>query len=1000
MRSMILFFLVLGAWANSTPFLTKDELKQMSSTQIQVLRMSYIKFLIQVENDVIFNLKDSPSKRTSFLQHIKIFEEAKAALNGQGCFFGGWQSKIENGFCVHPRKTQPAYQECPGGKFRCDQHLFGKDTCVAPQNPRFGNLTNDCFEASKDKFNPDDLVNNEDLQNKLRRLQAGATQFCNANPDYDACDALQRRVREVRGVAPEDIEDQLSSINEDLEGINNDGGPKQSECDPRSNLSSTCPATTNKALIGHSHGGAYEGFQVIRSKISGTEHASTPKEFCAQYVNPEEYFQSPGDLAKLVNSDQGRELGFLPGNFHETSTSCVGSYSQFRAKKWIKFDDTTLGNRGANLAKTFAVADLAIKDRKLSMASLNLQAGITEMDFILNNKTDIDCKSSPYTATQMDCLSAKSCEGDTEFSILNQYLRITKELLVEKRKAENGDDSQTLKDIKDSAPWIEHGDIRLKDYLDKDGSFNESNSEKLKAAISKGLHNIRAELKEKLDQVSLASNCLRNSQGVDKGCENIDKTLDEHAYLDPDPSLIEEPQMKSIFQYHQCVEDKTDSIEGINDIVQDIAITSALMVTPMGVAGLARGLYSAGKIGGKLARRGALALNAATAGADLYYGHHLFNETHESCSGYNTIQPEKEEKLSSCSKIGRAAAVAAVNRSCALEYIGASVGVIFPMVSLLRYGKSAHQIRAYSELEKASDLKALPAPSDFTPSGVLRKPADKFNDMIVAAPKKPKKFLQEGAQTFISRGGDELEEAYIKSINGNRVTVQTKTGLKELEIGDLTQVVKDFSKIKKGSEVVFKRPGAYNTKGRVVSREGDKFVIEYLDNGAVTQITRGIKDILSSTGVNLYKQGTKVRTGFPRFITGEIDKVDEVYAYIKTKKGKIKKVALEKVKPIGHSNLSISKARLKEAETGWKDIKGNTQNSPYNTKAPLDDYGVKFRDSNAALEALDIIGLKNPQSVKEIRKVLIETANQMRNDSEKYIRFRDAAMYLTKNFPQ
>jgi uncharacterized membrane protein YphA (DoxX/SURF4 family) len=225
MRLLIAVFLF--SIGSSASVLNSQDIRELNFNQLQKLRYSYIQFLYGVE-------KDYPDEVSSLFDSWGIMKSAYAN-DGTLCFFGGWPSKYEGKYCRAPWKRkddqlvkqyggyQPSSACGAPDEFRCNPTLFGKPSgekngvqevngvqvnfspaknqdagyCVKT-NGTYKNLTQKCEQASRDSIN--DVINSyEENPEELDKFTKAIADFCKMKPDYDACDDLAKRVKDITG---------------------------------------------------------------------------------------------------------------------------------------------------------------------------------------------------------------------------------------------------------------------------------------------------------------------------------------------------------------------------------------------------------------------------------------------------------------------------------------------------------------------------------------------------------------------------------------------------------------------------------------------------------------------------------------------------------------------------------------------------------------------------------------------------------------------------------
>ncbi len=122
-------------------YISKAVVKNASFNRLQQIRFEYMKFLMRAEKDQKFTF--SKKEKNQYLDKIVsliLIDNAVAIQSGDMCFFGGWPSKMNSGYCSSPWKTKTdkeviAYGGYKNGsacgannEFRCNPVLFGSPT--------------------------------------------------------------------------------------------------------------------------------------------------------------------------------------------------------------------------------------------------------------------------------------------------------------------------------------------------------------------------------------------------------------------------------------------------------------------------------------------------------------------------------------------------------------------------------------------------------------------------------------------------------------------------------------------------------------------------------------------------------------------------------------------------------------------------------------------------------------------------------------------------------
>jgi hypothetical protein len=219
-------------------YISAPVVKNASFNRMQQIRFEYVKFLMRVEKDgkYKFDPKQTPDYLESFVK-LLLIDNAEAIQTGDLCFFGGWPSKMNSGYCTSPWKTKTDTEVTSYGgyaqnsacgaqdEFRCNPVLFGSPTkgIIAKGSPingvevnfspkKNGNapgycvktggtyteLTEKCEKASRGSIN--DLMDKyRENPEELEKFSKAIDKFCHSMPHYDACDDLNKRLKELHG---------------------------------------------------------------------------------------------------------------------------------------------------------------------------------------------------------------------------------------------------------------------------------------------------------------------------------------------------------------------------------------------------------------------------------------------------------------------------------------------------------------------------------------------------------------------------------------------------------------------------------------------------------------------------------------------------------------------------------------------------------------------------------------------------------------------------------
>lgn len=218
MKNLIItlsFFLLLPLTGHANGLMKFKKVKQgevapkiqnrVSYEYALAMRNAFVKFLIKLEEDTnAGKVTRSQSQKIieSLSNNLFIADAYAAATPGRlptdaPCFVGGWKSKINSeGTC---QSDQRAKSGCPKNELKCNNELFGENTCVQKD---LNNFTKNCVAASAGKIEEiTTALRNQ--PNKIQDLSEEIEGFCTAwntvkQRLYPGCTELKKRVADIQ----------------------------------------------------------------------------------------------------------------------------------------------------------------------------------------------------------------------------------------------------------------------------------------------------------------------------------------------------------------------------------------------------------------------------------------------------------------------------------------------------------------------------------------------------------------------------------------------------------------------------------------------------------------------------------------------------------------------------------------------------------------------------------------------------------------------------------
>ena len=653
-KSLLVFILIfsnLTLAQNKSKFSLKD-LKNLSSVEASRLYSAYIKFLVSIENEQIthkdFDLKEQKQVFNYFRKVLIKNAYSAGSLTGDMCFFGGYPSNIVNGYCTHPKNISSVGYDssgCENGKFKCTPVFFGDNVCVRPES-RYVNLTSTCLKESEDKDLEEIKENFIKSESDFELLQESVTNFCNANPHYDACEALDKSLKRVlaSGAVSDlnsNIADGVDKAFSELEAVSIDRG-----CFTYNDIGNQCPKVLKESLKGMYWNGVVGGINYLDTKISNFFRDEENK--LNDYRDPRSSCESslPENLDSKIIEEQLKKI--FPQNFQisDFKNTCL---TDNEVKEHIEYgrDDKDI-----ELAKSYMATDFNQKNENIKNAMIDL----VDSNHLINNMivTDkkIDCMALPYKEVAEKCASLQKCgqsKKKENFNIKKQEVKSALlaikaiEDKINDRSSNRGSQKLSKADrtklraavfeIESSNPLLkgkEFESIR-KDFIEK-GKF--PNDSILNSKLEKQLKRSSEQINNKLSSLKKAHTCLVSNT------TDCDKAYDEISALPSSMKTMNSgnKEYDDFNDFYQCVENQKKNRDTANDVLNDVALGTALSFLPGGVFMLAGRAAKAGSNLSKLAssRR---AQNSAQGSMMLLGGGVVAKGDYEKC-----MKAEKEIK--------------------------------------------------------------------------------------------------------------------------------------------------------------------------------------------------------------------------------------------------------------------------------------------------------------------------------------------------------------------
>lgn len=204
------------SFASEMSELSESEVAEMSYTRLQKMHIAYSEFFMRHELDLAQGKaptpKSTPTTFHNFWQDLLISHAYAFAPDGTLCFFGGWPSKMTNSSCRPPWthkndssvRELGSYAKACGSPtlFRCNPVLFGKNSdgdgiCI-DNGGSYSNLTERCERETRAQ-RPKVIEEWQKDPSQLAKLSQEIKKFCDSYQKYDACDDLNKIVREITG---------------------------------------------------------------------------------------------------------------------------------------------------------------------------------------------------------------------------------------------------------------------------------------------------------------------------------------------------------------------------------------------------------------------------------------------------------------------------------------------------------------------------------------------------------------------------------------------------------------------------------------------------------------------------------------------------------------------------------------------------------------------------------------------------------------------------------
>ena len=361
----------------------------MHPTKLRSIHMAYKLFVLEIEKDFLYSGEERKSVYNKFFKSI--IDSAYAGLNGQICFFGGWPSTINNGFCRYPKEAKNS--ECKEGEFLCSPTFFGNKLCVKPSVPRYAGLTNQC-DANAPEVSDEKIK--KLLVDNFEKLNTSVEDFCTLNPTYDACETLRNRLITVSHISDTPIHEAVTLL-DNVNNLNTRVPLTRGGCPGGERVNKVCPKVIEELGLRPYEKGDLDFFE------SNPTKEKSPRNTCESEANGVR--STPTDVLEEEILSNLKIKKSLPSAinypFLAQSKSCVPEKDHYvlSTERMLKYN--------------YMVMDYYVKSERLIKGGKHLLDAANEVDHILGRVTTAEefCPKGLSIELSSRCRQHKKCQG-------------------------------------------------------------------------------------------------------------------------------------------------------------------------------------------------------------------------------------------------------------------------------------------------------------------------------------------------------------------------------------------------------------------------------------------------------------------------------------------------------------------------------------------------------------------------------------------------------------
>ena len=624
-----LFLLIYVSSSNAFEInLTAVEYRYMSQEKKTFVGKGIAAFMIKLERQEAYLLDIHPKLlKNVWLWNnwsIEFFEtlEARGSLvgsDGGNCYFGGYISKMKNGYCMHPSKVpESGYDKdqpnCNKGQVRCSPQIFPDAGCVVV-NSKYSQLSSSCADKSdfgKASVNPQ----------KLNDFLLNIEEFCKNNPRYDACSSLSKAIGEIKklpDIIPNKDKETMAEVLKVLQK------PKHhcSYLDPEK---VTCGAAQKQSLDDlYSKGFIDTLTDTGVQKICGLE--------------------SGGGFSKLVSEPNSKkamdQLKKIKPEFLYTL-----NHMQNLCKPSNYFKDKSEEKEG--FANLYMAIDFTENHERLEKSNNDLLAAKRQLDMLFKDRDGINCNQHHNEVNKDFCNQLNGCSAGSaaevnnlmnkkrkaDYNIFKTYQQklAQRKHIIGKKNARTQGRFQSIEEKKlDSeiaALETQNHFLKSSEIKDYQESVNskvfgkiENTENNFNRAYNKFLSSTRKNIDDEIAKNIQAQKCLENKSD---DCDNLKDQLKKLKAYEEIISYKDTPELNESMDVYRCINNQARNISETDEILAGAGIDLALTAVTFG-AGSA---FIAAKMGSKIAKIS----SASATGADAAYTVNGIKKSYQACT--------------------------------------------------------------------------------------------------------------------------------------------------------------------------------------------------------------------------------------------------------------------------------------------------------------------------------------------------------------------------------